>query len=159
MASQFSDPEWWPKPPPKPPRPISIWKVVFGTLVPAVAVIAGAAFVVTQRSGSSAGSPCPAATSAAAPTAGGPVAPRGPQACAPARPPGTGTGRFGGDGPGQVAFESCIRSATAGLSPGSFRHGHGDAIRNAYEVCQTLIQGSGTAPLEPGTTTATPPAA
>ena len=40
VASEFSDPAWWPKPPPKPPTSVSTMTILFGTIVPVVAVAA-----------------------------------------------------------------------------------------------------------------------
>ena len=40
MASEFSDPAWWPKPPPKPPSSVSTMAILLGTIVPVVAVAA-----------------------------------------------------------------------------------------------------------------------
>ena len=39
MSSRFSNPDWWPTPPPKPPKAPSVAKLVFGTLIPALAVV------------------------------------------------------------------------------------------------------------------------
>ena len=39
MSSRFSNPDWWPTPPPKPLKAPSVAKLVFGTLVPALAVV------------------------------------------------------------------------------------------------------------------------
>ncbi len=54
MGSEFSDPAWWPTPPPAPPKPISTSKIVLGTIVPVVLVAALVAGLVSQRSHSSA---------------------------------------------------------------------------------------------------------
>src|SRR5262249_16602956 len=39
MTDRFSDPGWWPTPPPKPLQAPSAAKLVFGTILPAVAVV------------------------------------------------------------------------------------------------------------------------
>ena len=40
MAAEFSDPSWWPQPPPKPPASLSTGRILVGTVVPVVAVAA-----------------------------------------------------------------------------------------------------------------------
>ncbi|HEX4518597.1 MAG TPA: hypothetical protein VH063_03345 [Gaiellaceae bacterium] len=49
MANEFSDPAWWPTPPPKPPSKVSTTKVVFGTLLPVGAAVLIAIVVLTQK--------------------------------------------------------------------------------------------------------------
>ena len=39
VGKDFSDPAWWPTPPPKPPRKISTAAIVFGTFVPIVVIV------------------------------------------------------------------------------------------------------------------------
>ena len=40
VASEFSHPDWWPKPPPRPPTSLSTGRILVGTVVPVVAVAA-----------------------------------------------------------------------------------------------------------------------
>ena len=39
VDNDFSDPAWWPTPPPKPPRKISTTAIVFGTFVPIAVIV------------------------------------------------------------------------------------------------------------------------
>ncbi len=177
MASQFSDPAWWPKPPPKPPKPISAAKIVFGTLVPGAALIAGAFFVLTQHSSKSPGAStqsiaafdaCLRTRGYSPADAGSTAARQAVQACAARLPPGTHVGSFGAQSTEQEQFNDCVRNATADLPGGGGsgvgRFGRGgsgarQAFENAVEVCQTLIRGGSSTTLEPTTPTATSPTA
>lgn len=164
MAAEFSDPAWWPKPPPKPPKPISMTKVVFGTLVPIVAVAALAVWIFTQHGAKStaqgksiaAFEACLRAHGATPGRAGGTATQQAVQACAGSLPTGTQLSAFGlgfgrprnrQQGTAQ-AFAECMQSATAGLAGGG-RLGSAsarDAVRNAEELCHTLVPGSGGTP-------------
>jgi hypothetical protein len=172
MASEFSDPAWWPKPPPQPPKPISVRKIVVGTILPIIALIVGAVIVFTQHSSSShssstqsiaAWNAClkahgftPGQTATDTNTARSAE-----RACQGNLPPGTQVATFAAGNSPEEQFNDCMRSATAGIPRGRFSSAARDAIRNAYEVCQTLVQGGGSSQLEPTTTTApsAPPAA
>jgi hypothetical protein len=52
MASEFSDPAWWPTRPPGPPKSISTSKIVLGTIVPVILVAALVIGLVSHRSSS-----------------------------------------------------------------------------------------------------------
>src|SRR5579863_1628726 len=157
--AEFSDPQWWPKPPPKPPTPITLGTVVVRTFLPVVVIAAAAALILTQGGGHPAH---PAVQSLAAyeaclkahPHAAGSAAERGCQAFL---PPGTAIGRYGKPDPGQAAFQRCVQNATASLpnhgfggggrpGGGGFGGGPSAAFRRAVEVCQSLTQGGGSAP-------------
>jgi hypothetical protein len=168
--TQFSDPAWWPKPPPKPPTPISIRKVLFGTLLPILAVAGFAAWVITQHHSSepsatrsiAAFESCIRAHGVTGGSTSADQARQASQACAGKLPPGTRIGSFGGstDRPTaseEEAFNECMRSATAGIPrrPGS---AESDAMRNAVDMCRALTQTtSGTTTTAPATTTTTIP--
>jgi hypothetical protein len=53
MTAEFSDPGWWPTPPPEAPKAISTPKLVLGTIVPLALLAALVAGLVSQRSHSS----------------------------------------------------------------------------------------------------------
>jgi len=164
MASQFSDPAWWPKPPPQPPKPISMTKIVFGTLLPVAALIVGGILVFNQHTSSASSTRSIAAfddclkahgyepgrtdssqTSAAV------------RACRNKLPPGTQLPRSGGNSRGgnAQAFNDCIRSSTAGLGRGGFSALDRQKFEEAIEVCRALVQGSGSGSAPPPTTTTT----
>src|SRR5580693_2265705 len=47
--AEFSDPAWWPKPPPKPPVHISLPRIILGSLVPVGLVAVVVTLIVTQH--------------------------------------------------------------------------------------------------------------
>ena len=181
MAAQFSDPAWWPKPPPAPPKPISPMKIVFGTVVPAIALVGLVIFIVTQSRGhgsSVSTSRSLAAFDSCAKAHG--VAPgeqlsgaKGRQvleACRDKLPPGTQVGSFGAapqqDTP-QQQFAECVQNATAGLPHGGFGGGRfggrpSSELRSAVSVCRSLVEsasGGTTATTPTSTSAVAPPAA
>ena len=164
MASQFSDPAWWPKPPPQPPKAISMTKVVFGTLLPLAALIAGGILVFSQHTSSASSNRSIAAFDACL-KAHGYVAGRSDsnateaavRSCRNKLPPGTrlpggGNGSRGGNA---QAFNDCIRSSTAGLGHGAFSPADRQKFEEAIEVCRALVQGSGGGGAQPPSTTTT----
>ena len=125
MSSRFSDPDWWPTPPPKPPKAPSVAKLVFGTLIPALAVVG----VVVGMS-TFAGSGHRTKTTAAAPVV-------------------LGIGSAREDR--RQAFQDCMKNMGAGSSSRGGRFGaagrrRASAIRN---VCRSLVETGGRAPVLP----------
>ncbi len=175
MATQFSDPEWWPKPPPKPPQRISPLKIFFGTLVPLAAVAAVVVLVVKQQSEPSAHSSAPpsiqafeACLRAHGVSAGeqGAGVGNAAGACRSELPSGTQpqalqppqTARQAGV---QQAFNQCVRTAVAGLPRGGGGgFGRGGPSRQSFEsavaVCRATSEHEATTPAQ--TTTTTTPA-
>jgi hypothetical protein len=48
-VGDFTNPSWWPTPPPKAPKPVSTPKLVFGTLIPVVIGIVAVVMLLTNR--------------------------------------------------------------------------------------------------------------
>jgi hypothetical protein len=134
MADRASDPGgWWPTPPPKPLKTPSAAKLVFGTILPAVAVV-GAVVALSTIGHSS---------HKAKTTAAGPV---------PARVAATEQSR-------RQAFRDCMESMGAGPSfrGGRFGGGPSRRFRTAYDVCRSLLATRGPAPVAPPRTGTTAP--
>jgi hypothetical protein len=136
MPGSFSDPNWWPTPPPKPLRAPSAPRLIFGTVVPVLAVV-GAIFAMSgfghsghNRKQARAGAP--------------PVALR--------------VGASGHDR--RQAFQQCLKSMGAGSGfGGGGRFGGGGpskSFRTAFDVCRSLLQTGGLAPVAPKRTATTP---
>ena len=172
MGTQFSDPAWWPKPPPKPPQRISPAKIVFGTLLPVAAVVTVAVFVIRQQSHSSSRATAPpsiaafeACLKAHGVTGGerGASVGRAAGACRSELPSGTQPQAFEparseAQSRVQQAFEQCVRNAVAavpGGGGGSFggRGPNRQAFDEAVAVCRATAQHETTAPAETTTTT------
>jgi hypothetical protein len=135
MADRFSDPGWWPTPPPKPLKAPSAAKLVFGTILPALAVV-GAVVALSTIGHSS---------HKAQPKAAAPV---------PARVAATEQSR-------RQAFADCMKSMGAGSGfRGGGRFGGGGpskSFRTAFDVCRSLLSRGGLQPATPprtGTTAA-----
>lgn len=135
MSSRFSNPDWWPTPPPKPLKAPSVAQLVFGTLVPALAVV-GVVVGISTFGGSG-----PTTTT----TAAGPVA--------------LGIGSARDDR--RQAFRECMKNMGAGSGTrGSGRFGGGGPSKNfrdVFSVCRSLVETGGPAPVVPrraGTTDA-----
>jgi hypothetical protein len=166
MATQFSDPAWWPKPPPQPPKPVSIRKIMFGTVVPIAAVVVGAIVVFTMHTNSASSTrsiaafdACLKAHGASQGSSGRPTRDAA-RACQDKLPPGTRIGTFGTESSAQEQFDECLRSALAGIPRGDLRDPGGrQAYENAVQVCQTLIEGRGGSTTIGQTTTTTTPTA
>jgi hypothetical protein len=133
-SDRLSDPGgWWPTPPPKPLKAPSAAKLVFGTILPAVAVVG--AVVALSTIGHSSHKPEAAAA--------GPV---------PARVTATEQSR-------RQAFRDCMKSlgAGSGFRGGRFGGGPSKSFRTAYEVCRSLLATAGPAPVAPQRTGTTAP--
>ena len=132
MSDRFSDPNWWPQPPPKPLKAPSAAKLVFGTLVPAVAVVGAVVWMSGfGHSGHKAKSAAPLAVTVGAAAEGS-----------------------------RQAFFECMRSAGAGSrSRGGGRFGGGGPskdFRSALDVCRSLLQPGQSGPVAPPRTGTTP---
>ena len=133
MSDRFSDPSWWPQPPPKPLKAPSAAMLVFGSLVAAVAVV-GALFWLSGigHSGHKAKSAAdPAAVTVSAAAQGS-----------------------------RQAFAECMRSMGAGSgSPSRGRFGGGGPSKNfreARDVCRSLLQPGEPGPIAPPRTGTAP---
>jgi hypothetical protein len=152
MASEFSDPAWWPTPPPKPPSTVSVTKVIFGTLIPvAVAVVIAVLFLTQKDHHSAADTHSYAAFQACFEAQGGDtqaartntrLLEEAAQACRDHLPPGTSLPSFtvtAGQERAQQAFQKCMEAATANLHHGFSRFG-GSSNREAFEKAIALCQ-------------------
>ena len=169
MASQFSDPAWWPKPPPKPPQRISPAKIVFGTLLPIAAVAAVVVLIVEQQSQHSPRSSAPpsiqafeACLRAHGVTSGeqGSAVSQAAGACKSELPSGTQPQAFerpqtAKEAAVQQAFNQCVRTAVAGLPRGSGGFGARGPSRQAFEsaiaVCRATSEQEAATPGAPTT--------
>jgi len=130
MTDRFSDPGWWPTPPPKPLKAPSAAKLVFGTILPAVAVVG--AVVALSTVGHSGNKPKPKEAPAAATPVG----------ATEQSPP--------------QAFADCMKSMGAGFRGGRFGgSGPSKSFRTAFEVCRSLLATGGPAPASPTPTRTT----
>jgi hypothetical protein len=127
MADRFSDPGWWPTPPPKPLKAPSAARLLFGTILPAVAVVG--AVVALSTMGHSGHKPKPKEAPAAAALVGATEQSR------------------------RQAFADCMKSMGAGSGfRGGGRFGGGGpskSFRTAFEVCRSLLATGGPAPAPP----------
>jgi hypothetical protein len=158
MASQFSDPAWWPKPPPKAPKAAPVWKIVLGTLVPLAIAVAGAVLIVMRASHSSNAGPAnksiPSFTACLKSHgfAGAEQAPDGSKvreaegACADRLPDGTQSGAFlvRPTQAQEKQFSDCTRTAVSQPRRiGPFSSGSAsnfrEAMQRAQAVCAALI--------------------
>ena len=138
MADRFSDPGWWPTPPPKPLTAPSAAKLVFGTILPAVAVVG--AVVALSTIGHSGHKLKPNEAPAAATPVGATEQTR------------------------RQAFAGCMKSMGAGSGFGGGgrfggRGGPSKSFRTAFEVCRSLLATGGPAPAPPPARTTPPPVA
>ncbi len=152
--SDFSDPAWWPTPPPKPPKAASTPKLVFGTLLPLVVVGAVVAAFVTHRSNSSTDTAGRSLTSfeacmkdqgADAPSASSNVRllRLDAEACKDHLPKGIPVPTYAEpSGPSETArqaFQQCVQSALASLRGGSVRGvSSRQDIQRAVDFCRTV---------------------
>jgi len=133
MSSQFSDPNWWPKPPPV--KVPSTAKIVFGTIVPVVVAAGLVIALLTAPHGSP-----PAKTTAVR------AALAGPESAAEA------------EASRRVAFAQCLKGMGAGSSSGFGRRGRfgrtgpSQSFRDAFDVCRSLLQSGGLDPSPPAPT-------
>lgn len=173
--SGFSDPKWWPQPPPSAPKHISLGAVLVRSVLPLVAIAGVVVFVVlSERHHNAAATRSQAAyarcllTHDAVASATADVlsaqAIADCQALDPvastARGPGAGF-QAGAGGPAQRLM-SCIRNAigaSGGGNGGFSRPGSSSAFRAAALVCESIIgssEGHGT-PIGASSTVATTP--
>jgi len=127
VSDRFSDPSWWPQPPPKPLKAPSVATLVLGSVVGAIAVV-GAIFWI-----SGSGDSGHKAKSAAAPAA---------------------VIVGAADQERRQAFAECMRSMGAGSSfqsRGRFGGGGGPSknFREARDVCRSLLQPGQSGPIAP----------
>jgi hypothetical protein len=177
MGTGFSDPAWWPTPPPKPPRKISTAAIVFGTFVPiAVIAIVIVAIVGQHRHASAAEigrsltafQACMKSEGATSPAerSNSRFLQQDAEACREHLPKGMQLPSFeppsGADQATQQAFAQCMQAATANISRsrlgGPFGGGSArNAFRNAIATCRSLVGGQqGSAPPPTQTTTTVP---
>ena len=136
MVDRFSDPGWWPTPPPKPLKAPSAAKLVFGTILPGIAVVG--AVVALSTIGHSSQKAKPKAAAAA---------------------PATATSVGATEQSRRQAFADCMKSMDAGSGfRGGGRFGGGGPskrFRTAFEVCRSLVASGGPAPVAPAPPTRT----
>jgi len=164
-VNEFSDPSWWPTPPPKPPKAVSTPKLVFGTLLPvAIGVIALVVFLtnkhhrkpdVARGRSIAAFTACMKEQGADSPSvlANARMLRLAAIACKDHLPKGVqvpdfnepaGDGRAGGD-----SFQQCMRSAYVNLRGGGggrFGSASRKAFQDAQSLCRSLTQRAGASP-------------
>lgn len=156
-VAEFSDPAWWPKPPPKPPVHISLPTIILGSLVPVGLIAVVTTLILTQHGHHPAAVRSLAAyDSCLASHGAGPAATgetdavrRAQRACEGLLPPGTAVGAISpasAPNSAQAQFETCVRNAIGGLpnrgrGGGRFGRGPGNALRAAESVCRSLAAG------------------
>jgi len=144
--SEFTDPAFWQRRPPEPPKGVPISKIVYGTLIPLVAIAALAIWVVTQQGNGTKVVRSLAAYNKCLVSHVSRQAGHGPgtsfeafQACDKFRPAGVETGVVGQTSAAEARVEECIRNSTANLPHGGFgRGGPSAAFRAAIAACQSL---------------------
>jgi len=175
--SGFSDPKWWPQPPPAAPKHISRGAVLMRGVLPLIVIAAVVAFVVVSERNHNAAAArsqaaythcllthdaaiASAATSAISAQAIADCQALDPAAATPQRGPGG--AQQATPGSPQSLFNTCIRNAL-GSSGGSHsrfsRGGASPAFQAAVLVCESIAgssQGRG-APIGPSSTTGTTP--
>jgi hypothetical protein len=176
MGTDFSDPAWWPTPPPKPPRKISTAAIVFGTFLPIAVIVIVIVAIAGQRKHASAAETgrslaafqaCMNSEGAGSPTerSNTRFLEQDAVACQGHLPKGMAVPSFeppsGADQAAQRAFAECMQAATANISRGRIAGPFGggsarNAFRNAVATCRSLVgtqQGSSPPPAETTTTT------
>jgi hypothetical protein len=177
MGADFSDPAWWPTPPPKPPRKISTAAIVFGTFVPIVVIAIVIVAIVGQRKHASAAETgrsltafeaCMKSEGATSPTerSNSRFLQQDAVACQEHLPKGMALPTFqapsGADQASQRAFAECMQAATANISRSRLGGPFGgnsarNAFRNAIATCRSLVGTQrGSAPAPAPTTTTVP---
>ena len=159
--NDFSDPSWWPTPPPKPPKAVSTPKLVFGTLLPVAVGVIVLVVVLTKhhkKPDAAAGRSIAAFTAcmkeqgADTPSvqANARMLNLDAIACKDHLPKGVGVPNFGDTGsPGQAggnAFAQCMQSAYVNLrgsSGGRFGGPSRKAFQDAESLCRSLTQHPG----------------
>jgi len=133
VSDRFSDPSWWPQPPPKPLKAPSVATLVLGSVVAAIAVV-GAIFWISGSGDS--GHKAKSAAAPAAVTVGA------------------------ADQGSRQAFADCMRSMGAGSSFGSRGRFGGSRppknFREARDVCRSLLQPGRSGPIAPPRTGTAP---
>jgi len=164
-VNEFSDPSWWPTPPPKPPKAVSTPKLVFGTLLPvAIGVIALVVLLTNKHhkkpdaaTGRSiaAFTACMKEHGADSPSvlANARILRLDAIACKNHLPKGVQLPDFGepagGDQAGGDSFQQCMRSAYFNLRGGGggrFGSGSRKAFQDAQSLCRSLTQRAGASP-------------
>jgi hypothetical protein len=175
MASQFTDPGWWQQRP-RQPQEISTMKMIVGTLVPAIVIVAVVAVIITSREqGSSKGQGersvaafqvCLSAHGITATTkSGSPAQQQALTDCRENLPSGTHISNFSAGANAQQQLGECMQDAGSGRPRGSGRFGGGrggpsDSYLNALTICRSLVQsGEAPPPTAPAQTSTTPPIA
>jgi hypothetical protein len=136
MPSRFSDPSWWPTPPPEKATPVG--KLMLGSIVSLLAIGGAVAAIVTL--GHSGHRAAAAATTTVASRTQDPAARTD----------------------GREAFSQCLRSVGGGGGGsqlgGRLGGGSSKRLREAFAVCRSLLQRGGSLPIapQPGTTTPAP---
>ena len=170
MAAKFSDPGWW-QHRPRPEQAESPTKLVLGTLLPAVAVVAVVVVVVLQASHHSAAGTgdrsvaafevCLTAHGVTAQTKSGSA--RQQKAlddCRGMLPAGTRISNFGPGEQPQAQLAECMRDAGPGRSRGFDRGGPSSSFLTALAACRSMIGvAEQSAPIAPAQTSTTPPEA
>ena len=174
VGADFSDPAWWPTPPPKPPRKISTATIVFGTFVPIAVIVILIVAIAGQHKHASAADAgrsltafesCMHEQGAGSPTqrSNSRFLQDDAEACRAHLPAGMAVPSFappsGADEAAQRAFSECVQAATASISR-SHRAGGPfggssarDAFRNAIATCRSLVGSGGQGPSAPPPTT------
>ena len=146
MEPKFSDPAWWPRRL-ELPKTTSPARLIVGTLVPLIAVVALVVAVLTHGGDSSNGNSgsvvafetCMAASGAGAAAPGTAGQSAAIANCRELLPAGTHIGRIG-SGTAQEQFADCMQDAGDGGRRGRFGHGPSRAFSNALEICRLLVQ-------------------
>jgi hypothetical protein len=154
-VTDFSDPSWWPTPPPKPPKAVSTPKLVFGTLLALVVLLTNKD---DKKPAAAAGRSIAAFTAcmkeqgADSPSvqANARILRLDAIACKDHLPKGVQLPDFsepaGGDQAGGNAFQQCMQSAYANLRGnrgGRIGGGSRKAFRDSESLCRSLTQRAG----------------
>jgi hypothetical protein len=153
----FSDPAWWPKPKPEPPKKGPIAAVVFGTLAPLLVIAVAAVVVLGHKNHKAAEGRSIAAFQACmhdqgadspAERANFRFLQQDADACRNHLPQGMGVPNFqppsDSDDSAREAFSACMQAALKNLPHGRSAFGSSsirDAFRKAEETCRALVGG------------------
>jgi hypothetical protein len=177
VTSGFSNPSWFPTPPPRPLKPISTPKVILGTVVPFAAIAVVVVLIMTQKPARStaatgrsiaAFNACLRAKVEASPgQAPSPTAlQQDAEACGNHLPAGTRVPDFTRSqrpsNSEQQAYDQCMQAALGNGQQGAGRGGgfNRQAVENASAICRALILGGGSStPTTPVTTASGSPTA
>jgi hypothetical protein len=161
-VNDFSDPSWWPTPPPKPPKAVSTPKLVFGTLLPVAIGVVALVVLLTNKHHKQADAAdgrsiaaftaCMKEQGADSPSvqANTRMLNLDAIACKDHLPKGVQLPNFsdtgGGDQAGGNAFQQCMQSAYVNLrgnSGGRIGSGSRKAFQDAVSLCRSLTQRPG----------------